>query len=32
VTLEIALPEGDADLAQRLEGWRDSRDLRARFG
>ncbi|WDF72814.1 DnaJ C-terminal domain-containing protein [Novosphingobium sp. KACC 22771] len=32
VTLEIALPEGDADLAQRLEGWRDARDLRAKFG
>ncbi|MBN9142788.1 MULTISPECIES: DnaJ C-terminal domain-containing protein [unclassified Novosphingobium] len=32
VTLEIALPEGDADLAQRLEGWRDTRDLRAKFG
>ncbi len=32
VTLEILLPEGDADLAARLEGWRDTRDLRARFG
>lgn len=32
VTLEIALPEGDSDLAQRLEGWRDTRDLRAKFG
>ena len=32
VTLEIALPEGDADLAKRLEGWRDSRDLRAKLG
>jgi DnaJ-class molecular chaperone len=32
VTLEIALPEGDAELARRLEGWRDNRDLRARLG
>ena len=32
VTLEIALPEGDADLARRLEGWRDSRNLRAKLG
>jgi DnaJ-class molecular chaperone len=32
VTLEIALPEGDEDLARRLEGWRDPRPLRARFG
>ena len=32
VTLEIALPEGDADLAKRLDGWRDNRDLRCRFG
>jgi DnaJ-class molecular chaperone len=32
VTLEIALPEGDQDLARRLEGWRDPRPLRARFG
>ncbi len=32
VTLEIALPEGDADLARRLEGWRDERPLRARLG
>ena len=31
-TLEIALPENDADLAARLEGWRDPRPLRARFG
>jgi hypothetical protein len=30
--LEIQLPEGDADLAQRLEGWTDQRNLRARFG
>jgi DnaJ-class molecular chaperone len=32
VTLEILLPEGDVDLAKRLEGWRDTRDLRAKFG
>ena len=32
VTIEIQVPEGDADLARRLEGWRDPRDLRARFG
>jgi DnaJ-class molecular chaperone len=32
VTLEIALPEGDADLAKRLEGWRDTRALRAKLG
>ena len=36
VTLEVALPEAGseaaADLAKRLEGWHDSRDLRARFG
>jgi DnaJ-class molecular chaperone len=32
VTLEIQLPEGDADLARRLEGWSDSRSLRAKLG
>jgi len=32
VTLEIQLPEGDADLAKRLEGWTDQRNLRARLG
>jgi DnaJ-class molecular chaperone len=32
VTLEIALPESDEDLKARLEGWRDERPLRARFG
>ncbi|MDP9057573.1 MAG: DnaJ domain-containing protein [Pseudomonadota bacterium] len=32
VTLEIALPEDDPDLAARLEGWRDNRDLRAKLG
>jgi DnaJ-class molecular chaperone len=32
VTLEVQLPEGDPDLIQRLEGWRDPRNLRARLG
>jgi DnaJ-class molecular chaperone len=32
VTLEIQLPEGDADLARRLEGWTDPRNLRAKLG
>ena len=32
VTLQIELPAGDADLAKRLEGWRDTRDLRGRIG
>ena len=32
VTLQIELPPEDADLAARLEGWRDARDLRGRFG
>jgi DnaJ-class molecular chaperone len=32
VTLQIDLPANDADLARRLEGWRDLRDLRGRFG
>jgi DnaJ-class molecular chaperone len=32
VTLAIALPEADLDLAKRLEGWRDTRDLRGKFG
>lgn len=32
ISLEIALPDGDADLTARLDGWRDPRDLRARFG
>ncbi|MCZ8320929.1 MAG: DnaJ domain-containing protein [Novosphingobium sp.] len=32
VTLEIQLPEGDAGLARRLEGWSDSRSLRAKLG
>ena len=32
VTLEIQLPEADADLAKRLEGWTDQRNLRGRLG
>jgi DnaJ-class molecular chaperone len=32
VSLQIDLPQGDADLAQRLEGWRDSRPLRSHLG
>jgi DnaJ-class molecular chaperone len=32
VTIEVQLPENDADLAKRLEGWRDPRDLRAKLG
>ncbi|MEZ5734550.1 MAG: J domain-containing protein [Novosphingobium sp.] len=32
VTLEIMLPENDADLAKRLEGWHDNRQLRAKLG
>ena len=32
ITLQIVLPEGDADLAQRLDGWRDARDVRSRLG
>ncbi len=32
VTIEIQVPEDDEDLVQRLEGWRDSRSLRARLG
>ena len=32
VTLQIEVPAGDADLARRLEGWKDPRDLRARLG
>jgi len=31
VTLQIDLPQADADLARRLEGWRDTRDLRAKL-
>ena len=32
VTIEIQLPEQDEDLAQRLDGWRDPRNLRAKLG
>ncbi|MBO9725785.1 MAG: J domain-containing protein [Novosphingobium sp.] len=32
ISLQIVLPEGDADLAKRLEGWKDSRDVRAKLG
>jgi len=32
VSLEIVLPEGDADLAERLKGWSDSRSVRAKLG
>ena len=32
INLQISLPEADEDLAQRLEGWRDTRDVRARMG
>ena len=32
VTLQIELPPEDTDLAARLEGWHDSRDLRGRIG
>ena len=31
-TIEIMLPEHDDDLAARLEGWRDTRAVRAKFG
>lgn len=32
VTLEISLPEADADLVQRLAGWSDSRQVRSKLG
>ncbi|MBX9644400.1 MAG: DnaJ domain-containing protein [Novosphingobium sp.] len=32
VTIEIQVPEGNGDLVQRLDGWRDPRNLRARLG
>ena len=32
VTIEVQLPEGDEELLRRLEGWRDPRNLRAKFG
>lgn len=31
VTLQIVLPENDADLAERLAGWTDTRDVRAKL-
>lgn len=31
VTLLIDIPAGDEDLAARLDGWRDARDLRSKF-
>jgi len=32
VTLEVSLPEADADLVQRLAGWTDSRQVRSKLG
>ena len=32
VTLQIEIPAGDTDLTQRLEGWRDTRNLRGKLG
>ena len=32
VTIEVQLPEADDDLLQRLDGWSDPRNLRAKFG
>jgi DnaJ-class molecular chaperone len=32
VTLEIQLPEDVSDLAARLEGWRDTRNVRSDLG
>ncbi|MFC0684370.1 DnaJ C-terminal domain-containing protein [Novosphingobium clariflavum] len=32
ISLQITLPEGDADLLKRLEGWKDARDVRAKLG
>lgn len=32
VSLEIVLPEGDAELGKRLEGWSDTRTVRAKLG
>ena len=32
VTLQVDVPADDADLAGRLEGWRDSRPIRGRLG
>ena len=32
ISLQIVLPESDADLAKRLDGWKDARDVRAKLG
>jgi DnaJ-class molecular chaperone len=32
VTLEIDLPDDIAELARRLEGWKDARDIRSHLG
>lgn len=32
ITLQIVLPDQDEDLAKRLEGWADQRDVRGRLG
>ncbi len=32
VTLEVQVPADDADLARRLDGWKDPRDLRGKLG
>ncbi|QGN54953.1 DnaJ C-terminal domain-containing protein [Novosphingobium sp. Gsoil 351] len=32
VTLQVEVPADDSDLAKRLEGWRDERNLRAKLG
>jgi len=32
VSLEIVLPEDDAELTERLQGWKDKRDVRAKLG
>ncbi|SFG22389.1 DnaJ-class molecular chaperone with C-terminal Zn finger domain [Novosphingobium sp. CF614] len=32
ISLEIVLPESDADLARRLDGWKDQRDVRGKLG
>lgn len=32
ITLAIVLPEDDAELTRRLEGWRDARDVRGKLG
>jgi DnaJ-class molecular chaperone len=32
IRLEIVLPEHDEDLAKRLEGWKDERDVRGKLG